>query len=50
MTPLKSIKPPDVVIMTPVKLIMPPDMDIMVSEKFRILPYNDYYSTVVCHF
>ena len=50
MTPLKLIKPPNVVIMPPEKLIMPPDMDIMVSEKFRMLPYNDYDATLFCHF
>ena len=38
MTPVKLIKPPNVVNMTPVKLIMLPDMDIMASEKFMMLP------------
>ena len=38
MTPVKSIKPPNVVNITPEKLIMPPKMDIKVSEKFRMPP------------
>lgn len=50
MTPVKLIKPPNVVNMTPVKLIMLPDMNIKASEKFRMLPYNDYDDTVFCHF